>query len=196
MSYQVEVTDSRGQKQAASVLVNVEASAVTPVGIPVIGPVGKKTTSPPSLTAEGPLAQALTELWEKARAAKHEKLEKLVIRFYEAPAAWQVHQALATMTKEARVGCRFEASISADGVDTFQVVFEGRFDKANTIKGFLDPQLRTAREVLFEATYKLTFPAGLSLAPAQVEAFQKNLTRYGSGEAYVEAHAAAQEVAG
>ena len=195
-SYQVEVTDSRGQKQAASVLVSVEASAVTHSGIPVIGPVNKKIVSPPSLTCEGPLAQALTELWEKARKANHERLEKLVIRFYEAPATWQVHQALATMTRDAQVGCRFEASISADGVDTFQVIFEGRFDKASTIKGFLDSQLRSAREVNFDATYTLTFPSGLSLVPARVEAFQKNLTKYGSGEAYVEAYAAAQEVAG
>jgi len=155
------VTDSRGQKQAASVLVSVEASAVTHSGIPVIGPVNKKIVSPPSLTCEGPLAQALTELWEKARKANHERLEKLVIRFYEAPATWQVHQALATMTRDAQVGCRFEASISADGVDTFQVIFEGRFDKASTIKGFLDPQLCSAREVIFEATYTLTFPSGL-----------------------------------
>jgi len=56
--------------------------------------------------------------------------------------------------------------------------------------------LRSAREVNFDATYTLTFPSGLSLVPAQVEAFQKNLTKYGSGEAYVEAYAAAQEVAG
>ena len=169
-----------------------------PAAIKVVGTVGGGTvpTPSPSLSAEGPLAQALTELWEKARKAKHEKLEKLVIRFYEAPATWPVHQALATMTREAQVGCRFDASLSADGVDTFHVVFEGRFDKASTIKGFLDSQLRSAREVIFEATYTLTFPSGLSLVPAQVEAFQKNLTKYGSGEAYVEAHAAAQKVAG
>ena len=194
-SYQVEVSDSRGQKQAASVLVKVEASAATTGGIPVIGPVGVKTISPPSLSAEGPLSQALTELWEIARKANYQRLEKLVIRFYEAPATWQVHQALATMTREAQVGCRFDASITADGVDTFQVIFEGRFDKASTIKGFLDSQLRSAKEVNFEATYTLTFPSGLSLVPSQVEAFQKNLTKYGSGEAYVEAHAAAQGVA-
>ncbi|MGA2703147.1 MAG: hypothetical protein ABSH35_18875 [Isosphaeraceae bacterium] len=202
-SYQVEVTDSRGQKQAASVLVKVDESATGATGggssgVKIEGTVGggKEAATSPSLSAEGPLAQALTELWEKARKAKHERLEKLVIRFYEAPATWQVHQALATMTREAQVGCRFEASISADGVDTFQVVFEGRFDKASTIKGFLDSQLRSAREVNFDATYTLTFPSGLSLAPAQVEGFQKNLTKCGSGEAYVEAFAAAQEVAG
>ncbi len=74
-------------------------------------------------------------------------------------------------------------------------IFEGRFDKASTIKGFLDSQLRSAKEVNFEATYTLTFPSGLSLVRRRPEAFQKNLTKYGSGEAYVEAHAAAQGVA-
>lgn len=202
-SYQVEVVDSGGQKQAASVLVRVEAgdgagqgNDTSPGGVGGAATVeeGKRTTSHDTLTAEGPLAQALTELWEKARKARHRSLEKLVIRFYEAPATWQVHQALATMTREAQVSCRFDTSITADGVETFQIVFEGRFDRANTIKSFLDPQLRTARESNFEATYTLGFPSGLALSPGAPEAFAKNLTRYGSGEAYVEAHAAAQEV--
>ena len=72
--------------------------------------------------------------------------------------------------------------------------FVGRIDKANTIKSFLDPQLRSASECNFEAAYTLAFLSGLSLAPDRTEAFTKSLTRYGSGEAYVEAHAAAQEV--
>ena len=206
-SYQVEVTDSRGQTQAASVLVKVDAAAVGPgggrepggkgTGVGTGGDGGRgggvATPTADALTAEGPLAQALTELWEKARKAKHKSLNKLVIRFYEASATWQVHQALATMTKDAQVVCRFEAGIGADGVETFEVVFEGRFDKANTIKGFLEPQLRNAVESNFEAAYTLTFPAGLALAAGTPEAFAKNLTRYGSGEAYVEAHAAAPE---
>ncbi len=148
----------------------------------------------PALSAEGPLAQALTELWEKARKAKHKSLAKLVIRFYEAPATWQVHQALATMTKEAQVSCHFEASLATEGVESFTIGFTGRYDKAHNIKNILDPQLRSATEHNFEAAYTLAFTPGLSLEGDKPEAFAKNLTKYGSGEAFVEAHAAAQGV--
>ena len=165
------------------------------VGPGPVGP-GERTVKPPvdALSAEGPLAQALTELWEKARKAKHKSLAKLVIRFYEAPATWQVHQALATLTKEAQVTCHFNASLAADGVESFMIGFTGRYEKAHNIKNILDPQLRSATEHNFEADYTLTFTPGLSLEGDKAEAFAKNLTKYGSGEAFVEALAAAQGV--
>ena len=196
-SYQIEVTDSRRQKQSASVHVIVDDGAVGPGGSGPgpIGPVDRLVKPPPeALSAEGPLAQALTELWEKARKAKHKSLAKLVIRFYEASATWQIHQALATMTKEAQVSCHFEASLAADGVENFTLSFTGRYDKAHNIKNILDPQLRSATEHNFEAAYTLSFTPGLSLEGDKAEAFAKSLTKYGSGEAFVEAHAAAQGV--
>ena len=144
--------------------------------------------TPDALSAEGPLVQALTELWEKARKAKHKSLEKLVIRFYEAAATWQVHQALATMTREAQVACRFETSITADGVETFQIVLRRPVStrptrsRASSTLSYVPPPNTTSRR-----TYTLTFPSGLLARRDKPEAFAKNLTRYGSGEAYVEA---------
>ena len=191
-TYRVEVTDARGQRQAASVHVTVDASApLTPTGGPA-PTVPPKTAAPPSsLSAEGPLGQALAELWEQARKARLKALDKIVVTFFEAPATWQAHQALAMMTGEVQTSCRFEAELSADGVPILKVEFEGRLDKANAVKGFLDPQLRSAAVVDFRATYTLTFAAGLPLSGDRAENFAKGLTRYGSGEAYVEAHAAA-----
>ena len=62
------------------------------------------------------------------------------------------------------------------------------------MKSFLDPQLRSATDHDFSATYTLSFPTALSMTPDKTDAFTKSLTRYGSGEAYVEAHAAPLEV--
>mgnify|MGYP001562684401 CR=1 FL=1 len=148
---------------------------------------------PADLTAEGPLAQALTELWEKTRKAKYSKIAKLIVKFYESGATWKVHQAMATL-QAVQVTCRFEAGIEAEGVNSFQVQFDGRIDKANAVKSFLDPQIRSSSDHNFEAVYTLVFSSGLDLAGADPEALAKNLTRYGAGEAYVEAHAAPPEV--
>lgn len=209
--YSVEATDSRGQKGTATASVQVKAGAIVPpgvtggAGVSVAGngaalPVGAApvvVSPPPSnqVTAEGPLAQALTELWEKARKEKFARLERLVVKFYEAPAAFKVHQAMATL-RDAQVGCRIEASMEADGVETFRVEFAGKVDKANAVKSFLDPQIRTAKDSNFEAVYTVEFEKGLLLSGPDAEKLAKDLTRYGAGEAFVEAHAASVEVAG
>jgi hypothetical protein len=173
-TYTVDVTDGSGAKASSSVQVTVER----PVR--------------PQLASQGPLAMALKELFEKARQAKVTAVEKLVIRFFDPSATWKVHQAMATL-KEAEVNCRFEADIKQEGINSFQLEFDGRLDKANAVKSFLDPQLRTAAEHDFTGTYTLTFSTPLLTLLDRTEAFTKNLVRYGSGEAYVEADAAPPE---
>lgn len=193
ITYQIEVTDSRGQRQEATAEVYVAKPGEQPLpprrpDPPVVPP---KPIYPakPDLNADGPLAQALAELWEKTRKAKINAVEKVVIRFFDAAATWRVHQAMATL-KDAEITCHFEADIKLEGVNTFQIDFDGRLDKANTVKSFLDPQLRTAADSDFTGTYTMVFSTPLPTTVDRAEAFTKNLTRYGSGEAYVEAHAA------
>jgi hypothetical protein len=106
VTYAVQVSDASGETASSSTLVTVE--------------IPKK----PQLSAEGPLAQALTEIWEKARQAKVPAVEMLVIRFFDASATWKVHQAMATL-KDAQVNCRFEADIKLEGVNAFQVEYDG-----------------------------------------------------------------------
>jgi hypothetical protein len=196
MSYEVEVTDSRGSRLKATAEVLVAASGQEPAPPakpePAVTPKAAPPPPKPLLTAEGPLAQALTQLWEKARQTGVPGVEKLVIRFFDAVGTWKVHQALATY-KDAETTCRFEVEISGDGISSFRVEFDGKFDRANSVKSFLDAQIRSAADSSFEATYTLIFTTVLPTTPETSEAFTKNLTRYGSGDAYVEAHAAPRE---
>lgn len=173
-TFTVEVTDKNGEKVSTSVTMTVL--------------IPKR----PELSAEGPLSQALIELWEKARTAKVKQIEKLVIRLFDASATWKLHQALATL-KDAQISCEYEVDITAEGVKRFQVEFSGLLPKANALKSFLDPQLKSASEHSFEGTYTVEFTTPLSTSPDQTDALTKNLTKYGSGEAYVEAHAAPVE---
>jgi hypothetical protein len=173
-TYTVEVLDAAGATASAS--------------IPVTVLIPKR----PELSAEGPLSQALIELWEKARNAKVKQIEKLVIRLFDASATWKLHQALATL-KDAEVSCQYEVDISAEGIESFQIEFSGLLTKANALKSFLDPQLKAASEHDFTGTYSVEFTAPLSTSPDQTDTLTKNLTKYGSGEAYVEAQAAPVE---
>ena len=125
-TYQIDVTDSRGQKKTATVDVLVAEAGKPPK--PPKPPEPPKPPQPPKLptdlNAEGPLAQALTELWEKARKAKVVAISRLIVKFYEAPATWKVHQAVA-MLKGAEVTCRFEAEMQAEGIQALRVEYEG-----------------------------------------------------------------------
>jgi hypothetical protein len=142
----------------------------------------------PGFSAQGPLAQALADLWEKSRKGKIASIATLRVRLFEAGATWKVHQAMATL-QEADVRCHFEVGIESEGIEEFQVQFTGRVDKANAVKSFLDPQIRTANESQFEAVYTLTFKQPLSLRDESAEGLSKRLTQYGGGEAFVEATA-------
>jgi len=173
-TYRVEVTDADGE--------TVSSTVVVAVHIP----------RRPELSAEGPLSQALTDLWNKARSAKVQAIEGLVIRLFDAAATWKLHQALATL-RDAEVTCQYEVDISAEGIEKFQIEFAGQLAKANALKSFLDPQLRSAAEHNFEATYSVQFTAPFRTTPDQTDTLTKSLTKYGSGEAYVEAQAAPVE---
>ncbi len=150
----------------------------------------KKDRPPSSLSAEGPLSQALTMLFEKARSNKIAALATLDIKLFEAKATWNVHQAVATF-RDAEATCRFTAGVSGDGIEALDVEFAGTMAKANSVKSFLDSQIRTASEHSFEGRYTLTFKTPLRTEPERAEAFTKAMTKYGGGEAYVEAEAAA-----
>ncbi len=189
-TYLVEVVDHRHQKEEATIDVLVADKGEKPK--PPKPPEPPKQPKQPEYTefsAEGPLSQALTELWEKVRKAKVQKIQKLMIRFFESMPAWKVYQAIVTR-RDAEVTCRFEMSIEGEGINLFQVEFDGQVSKANSIKSFIDNQIRASKDHSFEGEYTLTFTEGLSLEADIPEQLQKDLTKYGSGEAYVEAHAA------
>ena len=170
----IEVTDAKGEKATAS--------------IPIAVTIPRK----PELSAEGPLPQAIIQLAEKAREAKVGEFETIVIRMFEADATWKLHQDLAVL-KGATVTCVFDADMTMDGVERFQVGFTGSLSKANNVKAFLEPQIRSAADKHFEATYTVVFVKPLPTKTADAERLSGDLTRYGSGEAYVEATATAPE---
>ena len=185
-TYQIEVTDSRGARQQANAMVAVrEGGIITPVDLT---PKPSAPPQPTDFTAEGPLAAALSELWEKARKANCATIQRLAVRLYDASAAWKVHQAMATLA-EGKVTAEMTATVAAEGVEELQVSYRGAVDKANATKGFLDLQLRAATESDFTACYRVAFEPALRLDGDGPERFAKEITRFGGGEAFVEAQA-------
>ena len=119
-------------------------------------------------------------------------LQHVRIRLWEATPTWNVHQAVATF-RDITASCRFSASIEAEGIVTFQVEFEGNMAKANAVKSFIDTQIRAAADHQFESQYTLVFTTPLATTVEKTDAFSSAITKYGGGEAYVEAEAAAEK---
>jgi hypothetical protein len=200
--YQIEITDQRGTKISARATVLIRSgsggaggSAIPPAppkppGTPVSTPPKKAVVK--DLNAEGPLAQALAELFEKARNAGVKSLQSMTIRFFDATPAFRVQQAIGTL-QGATSTASYQAAIVMDGVEHLDIDFKGRLDKANTLKSFLDAQIRSAKDTNFTASYSLRFEKGHGTTPEAADKLGKDLTRYGAGEAFVEAEAAPEE---
>ena len=189
-TFAVEVEDQVGNKQTGSVWVRVSKDA-EPHQLPSdpeVIVINKPSPPRIELTAEGPLVTALKELWGKARAAKVERLQRVVITMHDPVATWKVHGAM-MIEKSATISCEFSAEMSGEGVEALELNFNGAIQKADNVRSFLDTAMKAASHKNFHAVYTLQFAAGLSLAGSDPETLTASLTKFGGTEAYVEAHA-------
>ena len=155
-----------------------------PPGPPVPPPV-----SPPQkthFTAEDVIKAALTQLWEKVRAAKAEKVFVLKVRMFDSEDGFRligVTKALADA--EATVSVR--GSYETEGGAECEIEFRGPVAEAQPVKEFLTPQFGGASQRTLEAEYELRFDDGLPVAGDEIAKLTAQLTRYVSGSAHVEA---------
>lgn len=147
-------------------------------------PNGKPENAP--LLREGPLRKALTEIFEDAREKSIVGIEFMTISFYEFKEAWTLQQSLGTF-RDAEVSCRLEAKLAEEGINLFDLKFQGNLQKASAIKTFMEPRLRSAKEHSFKAIYTLRFATKIRTDAEVSDAFIETLTKFGGAEAMVEA---------
>jgi len=189
-SYAVEVVDARKKRRSATVEVRVAVDGETlPPPPPVPPPPPPEPPKPRSFSCEGPLGQALTDLWEQVRKAGVQRIGTLLIKFYSQSDAWKVHQAILAL-RNVEVSCQIAAEFESEDSDELTVAFRGKPEKANSLRGFLETQARSCEESKIESAYTLRFPDGLQTDEATTEKLRKDLICYGAGAAWVEAHAA------
>ncbi len=142
--------------------------------------------------SEGPLKQALTELWEKARQAKVTHVGRLHVQLFEGGDVFRLLGAIGSVAgAEKRVTLEGGYVTSAGG--EMQVEFTGNVDDAAPVKEFLDPQLRAAKERTLQATFDLTFAEGLPLKGDAAEKLTDKLSKFAAGAAAVAATAEAKK---
>jgi len=148
---------------------------------------------PPSavtVSAEGVLRDALTQLWEQARAKRASRIGALTIRMFEAGDAFRLLGAVGAVSGAAKVVTITGGYETRDG-GTFEMEFRGPVPDAQPVREFLEPQLRDAGSRKVEAKFELSFGDGLPMEGDAPETLTERLCRFASGAAYVSATAEA-----
>lgn len=139
-------------------------------------------------TAEGVLKEALRRVIEQAKTAKLDKVDRIVIRLFEYGDAFKLVP-IANTVAGAKRGVRLEGSFMTAQDSTFEFEFSGTAQDASTMKDYLEPQFRAAKETDLKASISFDFDAGLALDGDAADKFVEKLTRFASAAAYVEATA-------
>lgn len=157
---------------------------------PPLEPPVPPAPAPGSISTEGVLKAALTELWEKTRKAKFVQVQVLNIRLFDATDAFRMLGSV-----NAEKNCTKQVILSGGYVTQeggeMSLEFKGSPGDAMPVKDFLVPQLNAAREREVQGTFVLTFNPGLPLAGDAAEKLGERLAKFASGAAYVSATAEA-----
>lgn len=169
---------------------NVPTAPALGGALPLSGGAPSVVSAPPpdSVTAEGVLKAALTELWDKARKAGYGHVRLLTVRLFDATDAFRMLGSINAekgCTKAVRLAGGY---VTQDGGE-MELVFSGSPTDAMPVKDFLMPQLNAAMERAVEASFSLTFDSGLVLAGDAPEKLTERLSKFASGAAYVSATA-------
>lgn len=154
---------------------------------PVGGTVGETTTSAAqTFTSEGVLRDALTTVFQKARAAKADSIARLSITPFEVAHLFMllnVVESVPGATKTTNLTIEFE---TVNGT-LIGVTAEGTVADVKQLRDFVEPQVRAAADKNLQAVIRLAFSEGLKLSEDEPEKIVERLTRFGTSAAFVEA---------
>jgi hypothetical protein len=163
---------------------------------PITGPggVAEGSVAPPatgatarSFVAEGVLKEALRQVVEKAKSAKFDKVDRVIIRLFEYGDTFKLIPVVGTI-QVAKKSVVLSGSYQTTEDSTMEFEFSGTPSDASTMKGYLEPQFRAAKETSLKAVLGFEFEGGLDLG-AEADKFIEKLTRFASAAAHVEATA-------
>lgn len=146
------------------------------------------TTDPEEITliAEGPLKEALTKIWELAESKKVSAISTLNIQVWESEPGFELLSAVGSVGN-ANKQTAFSVQLETIDHSNIEVSFDGTIDEAELARDFLKPQIRPAKRVSFECSFKLDFRKGLGLSEDARDQLTDKLTRFVTVEAKVEA---------
>ena len=151
-------------------------------------------------TEAAPLKEALTVIWEKARAKQVQRLRVLWLRVFDRADAFKLLSAVRQVPKAER-DVTLSGGYETKRSSSLQFEFKGPIEDAEPLKEFLEAQFRGAADTDLNTQFELRFEGGLDLgtdAPEDLERappINHQEDRAGKGH-HREARGAARGVAG
>lgn len=147
-------------------------------------PLAPQPAPPPpgsvTVQAEAPLREALTHIWDQARAHHDVCVQTLEIRVFEADEALRMLNAVGGVSGAERK-VQLVAEYETGSGSSLQLTFTGIPQDAMVVKEFLGAQFRSASEKDLKTTYTLTFASGLALDADEPEKLGEKLARFATG---------------
>src|SRR5262249_29126614 len=116
-----------------------------------------------------------------------DKVDHVTIRLFEYGDAFKLIPVVGTV-QGARKSVSLAGSYQTAEDSTMEFEFKGTPSDASTMKGYLEPQFRVAKETGLKAALGFEFDGGLDVG-ADADKFIERLTRFASAAAHVEATA-------
>ena len=146
----------------------------------------------PSLSAEGPLREALIRVWEQVRGAKLEHIGELTLRLFDSGDAFRLLRVAGRIAGADKTVALDGGYETTNGV-VCELKYKGPLPDAQPVREFLEPQLRAADATHLEASIAFAFHQdGLAMRGEAPEKLAEQLCRFASGAAYVAATARAK----
>lgn len=140
--------------------------------------------------ADGPLREALKDVFQKARSAKVEAVTVLQIRVFEHGDAFKLIP-IASLVTGAAKHVTLEGMFQTLEESDMEFKFDGTMKDATSVKDFFSMQFNAAKEADLNATLRFTFDGGMQLDGDAPEQLIARLSQ-SSAAAHVEARAEAQ----
>lgn len=139
-------------------------------------------------SAEAPLKEALTRIWEDARSKQVTRLRALWLRVFDTGDAFKLLSA-ARQVPNAERRAEMQAEYETATGSSLALEFKGALEDADPVKEFLQQQFTGAGETSLIVRYEFVFTGGLDLTSDAPEKLTERLARFASGAAYVAAEA-------
>ncbi len=136
--------------------------------------------------AEAPFREAIVRVWEKARGRGCRRIEKLVVRVFEADEALRVMSVVGSLPGAVKT-VKLEGGYETRDGGSLDLEFAGSIEDADPVKEFLHSQMRAAASTNLEVRYELAFEAGLTTDEDGPKMIMERLSRFVSGSTAVSA---------
>ena len=121
---------------------------------------------------------------EQAAGTGLERLGQLSVRVFDAAGAFRMLPGIASVN-QAECSAQLEIEYEMTNGSSVTVRFDGKIEEAQSLRGFLEPQVTASASSRTEARFVMRFSEGLATSGEDADQLAERLARFAPGAAEV-----------